>query len=64
MENVWQLSGISNTEMAHKMLWFRTQSKNVRNFHFVATTHLEEEPLLRTHKFNRFERQDIFLKPY
>ena len=32
--------------------WFRTQNKNVRNFYFVATTHLEEELLLRTHKFN------------
>ena len=35
----------------------KTQRKNARNFHFVTTRHLEEEPILRSHKFNRFEQQ-------
>ena len=38
----------------------RTQSKNARNFHFVTTRHLEEEPVLRSHKFNRFEQQKLW----
>ena len=37
----------------------RTQSKNTRNFHFVTTRHLKEGPVLRSHKFNRFEQRKI-----
>ena len=38
----------------------RTQRKNARNFHFVTTRHLEEEPVLRSHKFNRLEQQKFW----
>ena len=44
----------------------RTQRKNARNFHFVTTRHFEEEPVLRSHKFNRFEQQkfwNLAIKP-
>ena len=39
----------------------RTQSKNNRNFHFVTTLrHLEEGPVLRSHKFDRSEQQKLW----
>ena len=39
----------------------RTQSKNNRNFHFVTTlSHLEEGPVLRSHKFDRSEQQKLW----
>ena len=34
--------------------------QNARNFYFVTTRHLEEEPVLRSHKFNRFEQQKLW----
>ena len=38
----------------------RTEGKNAGNFHFASTRHLEEEPVLRSRKFNRFEQQKLW----